>query len=107
MSRAVRPALGLALAMVLLACGGGDTLRTETGVVLDVQAQGLASISGFTLRTADGRQLRFDTTGTRFDAAGFPPEHLQEHRALAEPIKVTFQTRDGVNAVVKLEDAAP
>ena len=67
--------------------------------------QGLARIDGFTLRTADGTELRFDTTETRFDAAGFPPQHLQEHRALAEPVRVTYQVKDGANRVVKLEDA--
>ena len=107
MSRAARLLLGLLLAISLVACDGGDTLRTETGVVLDVQSQGLTSITGFTLRTSDGRELHFDTTQTRFDAAGFPPQHLQEHRALAQPVTVTYQARDGVNRVVKLEDAAP
>ncbi|MFN8620241.1 MAG: hypothetical protein U0869_05790 [Chloroflexota bacterium] len=96
----------LLLVLALAACGGGDTLHTETGIVVDIQAQGLARIDGFTLRTSDGRELTFDTTQTRFDATGFPPQHLQEHRALADPVKVTYQEKDGRNAVVKLEDAA-
>jgi hypothetical protein len=93
------------LALVVAACGG-DTLHTETGIVVDIQARGLAQIDGFTLRTSDGRELTFDTSATRFDAAGFPPQHLQEHRALADPVKVTYQEKDGHNAVVKLEDAS-
>jgi hypothetical protein len=93
------------LAVTVAACGG-DTLHTETGIVVDIQARGLGSIDGFTLRTSDWRDVRFDTTQTRFDTAGFPPQHLQEHRALAEPVRVTYQEKDGHNAVVKLEDAA-
>lgn len=84
---------------------GSDTLRTETGVVVDVDQSGLATVDGFTLRLADGREMRFDTSKTRFDTAGFPPQHLQEHRALAEAVRVTYQVRDDVNRVVKLEDA--
>lgn len=95
----------LLLVVLLAACGGGDTLRTETGIVVAIESRGLGEVDGFTLRTSDGRELDFDTTGTRFDAAGFPPDHLQEHRALAEPVKVTYQAKDGRNAVVKLEDA--
>ncbi len=97
-------AVALLFTLVLAGCGG-DTLQTETGVVVDVQQAGLADVSGFTLRTSDGRELTFDTTQTRFDAAGFPPQHLQEHRALAEPVRVTYQVKDGTNRVVKLEDA--
>jgi hypothetical protein len=106
MSRARRgvAALALVLALVVAACGG-DTLRTETGIVVSVEQTGLAEVAGFTLRTPDGRELTFDTTETRFDAAGFPPQHLQEHRALAEPVRVTYQAKDGTNRVVKLEDA--
>ena len=105
MSRLARVALGAVLAFALVACGG-DTLQSESGIVLDVQSQSLARIDGFTLRTTDGRELRFDTTETRFDTTGFPPQHLHEHRALAEPIHVTYQVRDGTNRVIKLEDVA-
>ena len=97
-------ALLLGCLLVVAGCGS-DTLRTETGVVISVEQSGLAEVAGFTLRTSDGRELRFDTTETRFDAAGFPPQHLQEHRALAEPVRVTYQQKDGANRVVKLEDA--
>ena len=97
-------ALALVLALIVAACGG-DTLRTETGIVVSVEQRGLAAVGGFTLRTSDGRELVFDTTETRFDAAGFPPQHLQEHRALAEPVKVTYQAKEGANRVLKLEDA--
>ena len=84
----------LAGAAVFLAARWFDRERV-TGLVADE------------VRQATGRELHFDTTQTRFDAAGFPPQHLQEHRALAQPVTVTYQARDGVNRVVKLEDAAP
>ena len=108
MSRVRRATAALVLTLTLafgVAACGGDTLQTETGVVIAVEQTGLAEVTGFTLRTSDGRELRFDTTETRFDAAGFPPQHLQEHRALAEPVRVTYQPKDGTNRVIKLEDA--
>jgi hypothetical protein len=97
-------ALLVGVLMAAVACGS-DTLRTETGVVISVEQSGLAEVAGFTLRTSDGRELWFDTTETRFDAAGFPPQHLHEHRVLAEPVKVTYQAKDGTNHAVKLQDA--
>lgn len=90
-------------ALVLAGCG--EALRQETGIVIAIESAGLARVDGFTLRTADGRVLDFSTTGMRF-SAGFPPQHLAEHRMLAEPVRVTWQERDGVNQVVRLDDAS-
>ena len=89
----------------LLLTGCTESLRTVTGLVVAIDSAAVGQVHGFTLRTADGEELRFDTRDTRFDAAGFPPQHLQEHRALAEPVRVTYHVREGVNHVVKLEDA--
>ena len=93
------------LGIVLGACSSGSTLQTDTGIVIAIDSKGLAQVDGFTLRKADGTEMTFDTTDTRFDASGFPPQHLQEHRALGLPVKVTYQVRDGVDHVVKLQDA--
>jgi hypothetical protein len=98
-----RVVAALLLAVTLVGCD--TTLRTSTGIVIDIESQGLADVAGFTLRTPDGQTIEFSTRDTRFDATGFPPQHLQEHRALADPVKVTYQVHDGLNHVVKLEDA--
>jgi hypothetical protein len=73
--------------------------------VVSIDSVGMGRVDGFTLRTSDGRIIDFDTRETRFDATRFPPGHLQEHRALAEPVRVTYQLRDGVRRVIRLEDA--
>ena len=93
----------LLVAAVLAGCT--PALETETGVVISVDSTSPVSVSGFTLRTADGRQVVFDTDGVVFDQSGFPPEHLREHMSLASPVKVTYRVTDGHNAVVRLEDA--
>ena len=94
------------LATIALLPGAcGDALQQETGVVIDIESAALGQVDSFTLRTPDGRTIDFSTVDTRFDQAGFPPQHLQEHRALAEPVRVTYQVLDGVNHVVRLEDA--
>lgn len=96
-------ALGLVFVLLTAACSG--TLQTETGLVISVQSTGPAAVDGFTLRTPDGRLIDFSTRDTVFDRTGFPPEHLREHLALAQPVRVTYRSTDGRNDVVKLEDA--
>ncbi len=96
-------ALLLLPAFALAGCT--EALRQETGVVIAIESAGLARVDGFTLRTADGRTIDFSTAGMRF-TEGFPPQHLAEHRMLAEPVRVTWQERDGVNQVVRLDDAS-
>lgn len=98
-----RLAAGVVLALLAAACGG--TLQTETGLVVSVQSTGPAAVDGFTLRTADGRRIDFSTRNTVFARNGFPPEHLREHLALAQPVRVTYQSTDGRNDVLTLEDA--
>ena len=92
---------------MLAAVLGGCTpaLQSETGVVLSVDSSSPVNVSGFTLRTDDGRQVVFVTDAVAFDQSGFPPEHLREHLALASPVKVTYRVTDGHNSVVRLEDA--
>ncbi len=101
----------MAALSLMLVLGGGlvaacePTLSTETGLVTDVQSTSLTDIDGFRLRTSDGRTLAFSTVGSRYQDDGFPIQHLREHMALAEPVQVTYRVVDGVNQVVKLQDA--
>ncbi len=74
------------------------------GVVTSVDSSGLASVSGFTLRTGDGRTFEI-RIGTLENGAEFPPGHLSEHIATAEPVKVSFRV-DGTELVAyRIEDA--
>ena len=96
--------VALLLATILAATGCQPTLNTETGVVTSVASTSLVDIDGFQLRTADGRLLTFSTKGLAY-GQGFPAQHLREHQALAQPVEVTYRVVDGVNVVVKLQDA--
>ena len=78
--------------------------RTETGVVITVDAVSLGDVRGFTLRTTDGRSVPF-TLGALQNAAAFPPSHLAEHQATSTPIVVTYREEAGGRLAIRLEDA--
>jgi len=83
---------------------GGPGRRVETGIVVSVEATGLTSVQGFSIRTADGRTVDF-RIGTLENGATFPPGHLGEHRVTLVPIRVTYVDQDGRHVAVRLEDA--
>jgi hypothetical protein len=94
----------LAVAIVLLTTLGRPADRTETGVVIAVDAISLGDVRGFTLRTTDGRSVDF-TLGALENAAEFPPGHLAEHQATATPIVVTYRDEGGGRVAVRIVDA--
>ncbi|MEA2545293.1 MAG: hypothetical protein QOI09_566 [Chloroflexota bacterium] len=83
---------------------GGPGRRVETGVVIGVEATGLTSVQGFSMRTADGRTVDF-RIGTLENGATFAPGHLAEHRVSLVPVRVTFVDENGAHVAVRLEDA--
>lgn len=93
----------MALALGIVA-GCQPTLMTETGVVTSVTSTSLVDVDGFQLRTTDGRTFDFSTKGLAY-GEGFPPQHLREHQALGSPVEVTYKVVDGLDVVVKLQDA--
>lgn len=108
----------LAPLVALLAGGCGDGAATTprptgslaplvspvTGVLTHIEAEGLSKVTAFTLRTADGRETRFQI-GILENGAQFPPGHLAEHMANASPVKVWFRDDGAGNLVVyRLED---
>ena len=78
--------------------------QTETGVVIAVDSESLTNVTGFTIRTADGRTVAFKL-GQLETASQFAPGHLNEHIATAVPVLVTYQDVNGAKVVVRLEDA--
>jgi hypothetical protein len=111
-------ALGALLVLVLLVAACGDTGSTipppsgslpplvspVTGVLTHIEAQGLSKVTAFTLRTADGRETRFQI-GILENGDQFPPGHLAEHMANTSPVKVWFRDDGSGNLVVyRLED---
>jgi hypothetical protein len=100
---------GLVVGVVLLAvlavsALSGPGRRVESGVVVAVRATGLASVQGFSIRTADGRTVDF-TIGALENGTTFPPGHLSEHKVSLAPIRVTYVDEGSSRVVVRLEDA--
>lgn len=103
----VLSSLGIALLVVAVAVGlsfARPAIRTETGVVVAVEAVSLTDVRGFTIRTADGRTVVF-RVGRLENGAEFPPGHLAEHAATATQVLVTYRTEDGALVAFRIEDA--
>jgi len=114
--RAARAGI-LAMALLVIGCGStpgtsGPTASVSTadlqspviGVLTHIEASGLASVAGFTLRLDDGREIGFKI-GVLENGDVFPPGHLVSHFQAFSPIRVFFR-RDGESLVVyRLEDA--
>jgi hypothetical protein len=92
---------------------GGTTLRdpaapanatSVVGVIVGVDSQGLDKVAGFTLRTTDQGSLVFKI-GALENGAEFPPGHLVEHQATAQPVRVWYRTEGGAKVAIRLEDA--
>ena len=92
-----------AVAIALLGRPNGD-VEVEEGVVVAVDAAGLADVRGFTLRTADARTVTF-RIGEQENGAEFPPSHLFEHQATSQAVRVMYR-RDGTDLIAfRIEDA--
>ena len=81
-----------------------DSSPTVDGIVVGVDSAGLGSVSGFRLRTDDGRTLQF-SIATLEDAVAFPPGHLGEHVANSVRVRVWYRDDAGRLAALWLEDA--
>lgn len=75
-----------------------------TGVIVGVDAAGLGDVSGFTLRGDDGAVIVFSLDRLQ-NGSEFPPGHLAEHQATAEPVLVRYVVRDGVYLALRVDDA--
>jgi hypothetical protein len=109
----------LALAVVVVVTGaaafllGGTAVRdpdapanstAAVGVIVAVTSEGLDKVTGFTLRTTDQGPLEF-AIGALENGAEFPPGHLVEHQATAQPVRVWYRTENGAKVAIRLEDA--
>lgn len=82
----------------------GDETIDAVGVVVAVDGQTLDDIQGFTLRVEGGELIDFSLSELE-NAAEFPPGHLAEHQATAEPVRVWYTTEADENLAIRLEDA--
>ena len=111
----MRLLLALLLATAVAACtpsptatptstrSAGPLTSPVVGRLVDIDAEGLTKVTAFTLRTDDGREIRFDI-GVLENGAEFPPGHLAEHMANASPVRVFFRDEGGRLVVYRLED---
>ena len=119
MDRRTRNLFALILILVIAVTGGAalvlsdtslidpdgppDTTRVE-GVVVAIDSSGLADVRGFTLRRPGGETLEF-RLGELENAVEFPPAHLAEHQATAQPVAVYYRMEGNERFAVRLEDA--
>ena len=119
MDRGTRNLFALAFVVVVLLTGAGalllggsslndpgappDALAVD-GVIVAVRSEGLDRVNGFDLRTIDQQTLAF-TLGDLENGVEFPPGHLVEHQATAQPVRVWFRTEGAERVAVRLEDA--
>jgi len=117
--RRTRNVFALALGAVVIAAAaaaillGGTTARdpgppadatSVVGVIVRVDSQGLDKVNGFTLRTTDQGSLTF-RIGVLENGAAFPPGHLVEHQASAQPVRVWYRNDGDAKVAIRLEDA--
>jgi hypothetical protein len=117
--RRTRNLFALALVAVIAVTGaaafllGGTSLRdpeaptdaqSVVGVIVGVDAVSLDRVNGFSLRTPDRGTLEF-TLGDLENGAEFPPGHLVEHQATAQPVRVWYRTEGSEMVAIRLEDA--
>jgi hypothetical protein len=74
------------------------------GVLVHIEASGLADVKAFTLRFADGTEAAF-RIGVLENGAQFPPGHLAEHMASSSPVKAFFRMEGADRVVYRIEDA--
>ena len=91
--------------IVGMACSGPPAPTAPevvTGVVVDVTSRGLGEVTGFVLK--DGEE----TYGVEIDRNieyGFPLDHLNEHRATGDPIRVELERQGRRWIALSLQDA--
>jgi hypothetical protein len=117
--RRTRNLFALVLVVVIVITGGAALLLSDTsmfdpdrssdmatveGVIVGVDSAGLADVRGFTLRLVGGETLEF-RLGELENATEFPPGHLAEHQATAQPVRVWFRMEGDERYAVRLEDA--
>jgi hypothetical protein len=76
------------------------------GVIVAVDSSSLSDVRSFDLRTSDGSVRRFGLAALE-NGTEFPPGHLVEHSATAEPVRVWYRTEGGLDLAIRLEDAGP
>jgi hypothetical protein len=97
-------ALVLVVAVAVSAGACADDAIIVRGIVVDIQQSSFTRVDGFTLRTSDGRLLRFVIGYIGPSSGSFPPIHLRDHLASALPIDVRYVIQHDENVALRLAD---
>jgi hypothetical protein len=77
---------------------------TVSGVVVDIRQSNPVTVTRFTIRTIDDRELTFAVGELDLSDGAFPASHLREHQATTQPVLVDYR-REGEDLVaIRLED---
>ena len=97
------------LALLAVACGGdddggdaGDSPDEVTGVLLDVESEGVGNVTSFKLKEGDTTYEIFIAEDVDY---GFDLGHLNEHLTTGDPVRVPLEERDGKLYALEIEDA--
>lgn len=82
-----------------------STAPSTVGVVVGIDAEGLDRVKAFELRTPDGSITTF-VMGELENGANFPPGHLGEHQATAEPVRVFYREDGATKIAIRIDDAS-
>ena len=104
MNRLMLATICLLAALGAAACSDdGESTRGEvTGVIVEIQGEGLGRVEAFTVRS-EGETFEF-VIDEEIDY-GFPLDHLNEHRVTGEPVVVVYEEREGSLVALEIEDA--
>ena len=83
---------------------GPPATTSVEGVIVAIDGSGLSDVRGFTLRRPGGETLEF-RIGELENGNEFPPGHLAEHQATAEPVDVYYRVEGNERFAIRLEDA--
>jgi hypothetical protein len=84
--------------------GGAPATDSATGVIVAVDGESLGEIRGFTLRLDGGALLEFSLRALE-NGDVFPPAHMLEHQATADPVLVWYREADGELLAIRVDDA--
>jgi hypothetical protein len=76
------------------------------GVIVAVDSAGLGTVNGFTLRESGGALTTFGLAALE-NGTEFPPGHLAEHQATAQPVRVWYRDEAGTHLAIRILDADP
>lgn len=91
-------------AAILLSGDGAESELSARGVIVGIDSEGLDRVRAFRLRTDDAQTIQFEM-GTLENGAAFPPGHLAEHQATAQPVLVWYVRTGDANVAFRIDDA--